>query len=1458
MRYITRIHLSDCGWHEAYYPGTTIELADPRTGEPRHTVFSLENTGGKTSFLALVLSCFDPSERRFLKTLIRPNQKFDDYFGDVPAFILVEWDLSGGQTSLLDAQRLVTGQLVVPRGDGPQRVLDRHFFAFRNAPSLALDDIPAPGLPGFEAHGRLNGHQDVQRWLYTMRSSHPGNFQSFGKQSDWKRKLAEEKIDTELLAAQVEFNRSEGGIEDFLSFRSESQFVRKFLAMTVPDVEAGPVRAVLAEHVGRLADLPRLERRRDAMRKLQERFAPFVEIAGEARAAQEEASRRAGHAAGLKAALEEHRAQASQRAEALSERASTHQTAAKQAEAACRTARVELASAMVEMARGRHEAARALASMRQDELERAKARRHLLHGAVLMREILDDRARSESLREAIDAENADLQPRRNALRTMGADLEATLNRRAAAMRERQRTLTADAAASKEAAREAEGQRTANDESAQAERRKMAGIDVNLDHARDFRARLVGDGVLESGESAEAASHRHGEAARAVRDEARELRRQADERDEATRAHRERQGDLKAERSGIAIEIESLRETAREGDEKRRSLAFDSTIIELTGESEVDPESDAVERVLANAKDKCAATLRDGERQRELLEADRESLEATGLASIDKDVRAVTERLHASGMPDAQPYAAYLCAIVRSPDGVRRFAERDPARFAGVAVPNRKALDEARRLLQSTPPLSRAVTVAIASDVPGEAPGDRFVLAVDEPAAYDPGAARELQRRIEDDLARIGESNDAVRRRWERLGSTLWNLGAWRERFGGGRLDAIERSIEEKEARDEEIEAELAALSKRIVTDEEDAKRCRDRARECDQQAHARTDRARRADEHHAQWESRVEDWQLERLRHEHTAQAAEACARDWQTKRDELADKARTHEREAADAARRAAEMEREVGDIEYTAPGGRISENLDTLRRDYKQTLETLKNLEQKRVEHLRGQQQVIQQTLDTKEDRYGQEFGELDPAEVAAEAERDGVREAAATTDEALETARTNASNARADAEGAEREYLSERDRRAAEIKPDAFIDLRAHEPEDLAGIASRAEETIVQQEALGAREAEAAEQTRGEAARNEHAAKEYMNWAATLDGVLHGESVSPERIELPRHEEVAFLVNDTVSGLGHARAALSEAHKRVYGSYEELRRFTNSPAFSRLEGEREVALHLSASDSLAAAAHAPGTARLIDDRLKSIEHDLSRLDDDLQACIDELDHLLRAALHVVRRMVRDGRIPDHVPRFGGQPVFRIGADLSRIAAANRREILRSYITDLVEDDRVPERGQDIAAEMVERMTAALGRSTLDIRLLKPKGEGDTEHMPIERVTVSGGELLTAAMMIYLVIARLRADAMHEGKGEAGVLILDNPLGKANKALLLKTQIGLADAMGIQLFYATGVQDTSALAAFENIVRLRRNRQSRATRRIHVEIEAMQAHIDRNTDGEPSVVAPVEVAAD
>ena len=1445
MRYVTRIHLSDCGWHEAFYPGTTIDLRDPRTGRPEHTVFSLENTGGKTSFLSLVLSCFDTHEKRFLKTLIRSNQKFGDYFGSVPAFILVEWDLSGGQETFLDPLRLVTGQVVVPRGDGRERELDRHFFAFRTAPGLTLESIPAPGLEGFDRSGRLNGHRDVTRWLHEMRSGHPGNFQDFAKHKDWKRRLAEEKIDTELLARQVDFNRSEGGIEDFLNFRNESQFVRMFLSMTVPDSEAAVVRGVLADHVGRLSDLPQLERRRDALRELAERFAPFVETADAERSARAEVARVNRHASSLRAALAQHGGDAERRAARFAEQASGHEAAAAAAAAKRREARVRHASATVESARRGYKEALKLAETRERELAEAKTRRRLLDGALVLREILDGQARSDELRRAIDAQHADLEPRRDELREMGADLKATFGRRAGDLRERQRTLTVEAGTLKAAAREADEARRSAEESARADQREVNRIERDIQHAQTFRDELERKGVLESGESAEAAAERHAQAARSAGAEAQELRRRADDKDADAKRRLRRQSPLNAERSGLEVEIRSVREDVRAGEATRRILALDSTILKLTGESEVDPDADGVTRVLRQARSESAVTLRDSERRREVSEADRESLESTGLASIDKDVREVADRLRESGIRDAQPYAAYLSEILRSPAEVRRFAEHDPARFVGVAVPNRDSLERAREVLKPAPPLRRPVVVAVGGDVPGGGPDDGFVLPVDEDAAYDRTAARELQRRIEVTLEEIAESIRAEQERLDRLDVLLRDVGAWRERFGGARLEELLRGIDRKEARAAGIEREIAALAAQSDADERDARVCRARADEAERQAHACSERAGRAREHHERWESHVLDWRSERLRHEHAARASEQFASEEAAKRDSCADEARDLQRQADDAGNQAAGMEREAGAVTYAAPGGRVRDDLDALRRDYEQCRQNLSALEGERVDHLRGQKTVIDGMVAKNEDLVAKKFSDLRRVELEAEAVRDGLREAADVAETALDRARTGAAEAIGRAKNADKEYRSEKERRTRDVQPQPLVDLRSLDPKEIGRIVQVAEQAIVEQEAIEKRESGAAQRARGEAARNERLAKDCGSWVDTLGGVMDDDAPAADDIELPRDEEIPKLVSTAVSSLKRAQDGWSEARDRVYASYEEIRKFANSEGFRRIESEAEVAAHLHESDALVAAHNARRTVGLVEDRLKTIEHDLSRLDDDLVACVGELDRLLNTARSIMRRMIRDGRIPQNVPRFGGQPVFRMSADLSRVAATQRREILRSYVSDLAEADRVPQTGQDVAAELVDRMTAALGRSTLGIRLLKPKGEGDTEHMPIDQVTVSGGELLTAAMMIYLVLARLRAESMHGGPGESGVLIMDNPLGKANKALLLKTQIGLADAMGIQLFYTTGVQDTSALAEFENIVRLRRSRRSPGTGRIHVEVEAMRSHIDRLADG-------------
>ena len=561
--------------------------------------------------------------------------------------------------------------------------MERRFFSFRSTPGLALEDIPARGLRGFKTHGPLNGHQDVQRWLHSMRAKHPGNFQVFGNQSEWKRKLAEEKIDAELIAAQVEFNRNEGGIEDFLNFRTEDQFVRKFLALTLPEAEAESVRSLLAEHVARLTELPILERRRSAMHGLKERFAPFLETAREAHAAEESLAHHVNEASGLRTGLEARRAQAEARQESKREKADRHEMAANAAQAACTAARIELASATLETARRRHEVTDQSAKASESEETQARKQLTLLQAASQMRDILDDRVRAQKFQDAIDAANADLEPHRAALRRLGTTLTATLHDRGAVLRKHQRACSEAAEDLKRCAGKTDEDRRAALDHAQSAHRSIAGIDRDLEHASESRRRLEAEGILEPSESADLAINRHALAAETAKESVRILREEADEHDCKATAERERESKLKEEQSGLRQAVGLLQNLLQQGETKRGELAFDPTILKLASVEEIDPDAEGVERLLDKEKTRTSRRVREDESRIEILKDARESLEVTGLAGIDKDVRLVVERLREAGLHDTQPHAVYTSRTLRSAAAVRSFAEHDPAAFGGV-------------------------------------------------------------------------------------------------------------------------------------------------------------------------------------------------------------------------------------------------------------------------------------------------------------------------------------------------------------------------------------------------------------------------------------------------------------------------------------------------------------------------------------------------------------------------------------------------------------------------------------------------------------------------------------------------------------------------------------------------------------------------------------------------------
>jgi hypothetical protein len=118
------------------------------------------------------------------------------------------------------------------------------------------------------------------------------------------------------------------------------------------------------------------------------------------------------------------------------------------------------------------------------------------------------------------------------------------------------------------------------------------------------------------------------------------------------------------------------------------------------------------------------------------------------------------------------------------------------------------------------------------------------------------------------------------------------------------------------------------------------------------------------------------------------------------------------------------------------------------------------------------------------------------------------------------------------------------------------------------------------------------------------------------------------------------------------------------------------------------------------------------------------------------------------------------------------------------------------------------------------------------------------------SGGQELTAAIVLYCTMAALRANERGQMRARhSGVLFLDNPIGKANAEYLLDIQQGVASALGVQLVYTTGLFDDRALAAFPLWVRMRNDADLRAGLK-HIRIaEVARRHLPEPfTDAELS----------
>ncbi|MGW5201856.1 hypothetical protein [Streptomyces spiralis] len=837
----------------------------------------------------------------------------------------------------------------------------------------------------------------------------------------------------------------------------------------------------------------------------------------------------------------------------------------------------------------------------------------------------------------------------------------------------------------------------------------------------------------------------------------------------------------------------------------------------------------------------------------------------GLLPPGPDVLATVEFLGEHGIP-ALPGWRYLAQAVDPADHARVLAAR-PELVDGVIITDPDTHARARGALADAALLPRsAVAVGTAAALlaptpPANAANADVFLVPPNPAMHDEHAADEERQALR---ARATERDEEIRRMAARLGKDrelAARLASWRTGCPAGRLAELAETAHNARAFAEEAEAELAeARTARAEAEEAaaEATQVRDERQEAAQKARRAADAlaglAFRLRER-AGWQARLRELADEAAESEARAQTCLERAR--------AADEDRRAAQRAADDARRTARALRAERSEIAGAPDDLPETDGDTP----KASLPALR-------EAYRAASQVYEKVGVGADLRAEQARAESDESAARAELDRlsnkvrtraeqllespdgsDGPsRQAAAARAEELvqllETRMSSASEQLGRLRG-EAERLAPEDGEAHTELPEELLPRDAEHAQALLRTATA--ELASRTEALAqAREAHAELLEAHRAA--EDAASGFDEIAAMLRDLLREHSVDEEQEEpepYPGSPEAARqAAAEARRSLRGCAADLSAAEAAVREAGDVLVRHANSTRYEQVRTPARQQIR-----ELPAAAlpeHAQKWADAFAPRLRVLTDELAQLERNRDSIVDRLRGLVESALATLRSAQRLSRLPEGLGEWSGQEFLRIRFEEPDQATLTERlgEVIDEATRAAVRKNSDLRR--DGMSLLLRGVAAALQPKGVAVEILKPDAVLRAERVPVGQMgdVFSGGQLLTAAIALYCTMAALRSnDRGRDKHRHAGTLFLDNPIGRANATYLLELQRAVSDALGVQLLYTTGLFDTTALAEFPLVIRLRNDADLRAgLKYISVE-EHLRPGLPRTTPAGESV---------
>ncbi|QKW18783.1 hypothetical protein HUT16_06640 [Kitasatospora sp. NA04385] len=1416
-------------------------------------VLFLENGGGKSVLLKLIFSVMLPGHRNTLggasSGVLRKFLLADDC-----GHVALEW------------QHTVTGELIVVgkvsewRGrqvSSDPRKFAELWYSFRPGPGLTLDGLPVaerPALTGDQqARGRRRTMKGFRDALTEAAKAQPHLDVTFEEIHDrWIEHLGALGLDPELFRYQREMNADEGEAAGLFAVRGDADFTDLLLRAVTDTRDTDGLADLVhgfAAKLGRRAELT-------AERDFTAGSVDLLQRIVDATAARETV--REGHRA---AERRTRKLALSLAARSAVERDRVHDLAVEVAAAAGAVTAAETDrtrhSLIVSELTYRHatlglEAATAGAARLRRELTDARAQSAAWQAAeaVLRHRAAADRAGrvAAAIREAeLDAAPALAARDRaagalaRALETAAAHAETRADQeelRAGELQEDGATAQAEATAAATAAQKARSE---------AEHLRQRLTEVEQETAAAVEAGWIDDSGAEP-DPARAALHAADAGAAAT--EALERARTAAEHG-AVRVREAAAAEARAELAAArAADARTAADRALAAEQRTAAqLAAEPRLAELLSLTPYQDGAEETEGFLTpRGLDACAEDLRElldqsvATAERTLFDlrtaaADDSRILAAlgdgGLLPPGPDVLATVEHLGEQGIP-ALPGWRYLAQSVDPADHDAILAAR-PELVDGVVVTDPASLERAREALAAAALLPRS-TVAVGTAAALIAPIEgepAYFLVPPNPAMHNETAADDERRELR---ARATAREEHIRELAARLGgdrALAARLASWHASCPPGTLAELAESAAAAALRAETTAAELATLRADHAdadTEHQAAAARHEECREAAQRARRRADAleglAFRLRER-ANWTRRLRELaddavECER-RQAQCAERARTCDEDR-----------RAAQRAADDARRTARTLRGERAEIAAVGaapePEQLAPASLPALREAYRAAAQLYEKVgvgadlraEQARAESDETAAAAELQRLSNKVKARAEEL-------LASPDGADGpARQAAAARAEEL----VALIEARADAASEEVGRLRGDAERSAPANGEAHTEL----PEDLLPAdPEHAQALLRTATALLAERRE-----RVDLARTEHAdlqrtldqaqaaAGDFEELAGQLRDALrdNGEETDPEAdAYLGSLAAARAAVTDTRRAMRTAATELTGAELAVRDAADALVRHANAARYEAVRTPARQQIR-----ELPAAAlpdHAAAWAAAFAPRLRVLTDELAQLERNRSSIVDRLRGLVETSLGTLRAAQRLSRLPEGLGEWSGQEFLRIRFEDPDHAVLVERlgEVIDEATRSAVKKNSDLRR--DGMSLLLRGVAAAIGPKGVSVEILKPDAVLRAERVSVGQMSdvFSGGQLLTAAIALYCTMAALRANDRGQSQlRHAGTLFLDNPIGRANATYLLELQRAVADALGVQLIYTTGLFDTTALAEFPLVIRLRNDADLRA----------------------------------